>query len=84
MIMHAPKVVDSGKLAQDGSYKLKGVSKEQNLYLLTIDHAPVSIFINDNNDIRISTDLNTNFAHHIFQIAMLQKVFMIFKQLSFK
>jgi len=55
-----PKIVDSGKLAQDGSYKLKAVAKEQSLYLVTIDHKPVFIFINDNNDIRISTDLNIN------------------------
>src|SRR2546423_11068448 len=55
-----PKVVDSGKLAQDGSYKLKAIAKEQGLYLLTIDQKPVFIFINDNNDIRISTDLNRN------------------------
>src|SRR5215216_523014 len=55
-----PKVVDSAKLAQDGSYKLKAVAKEQSLYLLTLDHKPVFIFINDNNDIRISTDLNKN------------------------
>jgi len=58
----APKVVDSGKIAQDGTYKLKAVSKEQNLYLITINHRPVSIFINDNNDIKVSADLNTNFA----------------------
>jgi len=58
----APKVIDSGKLSQDGSYKLKGVSKEQNLYLLTIDHKPVSILINDNDDIRLSADLNTSFS----------------------
>jgi thiol-disulfide isomerase/thioredoxin len=58
----APKVVDSAKLAQDGTYKLKAVSKEQNLYLITIDHRPVSIFINDNNDIKVSADLNTNFS----------------------
>jgi len=55
-----PKVVDSGKLAQDGSYKLKAIAKEQSLFLLTIDHKPVFILINDNNDIRISTDLNRN------------------------
>jgi peroxiredoxin len=55
-----PKVVDSGKLAPDGSYKLKAIAKEQSLYLLTIDHKPVFIFINDNNYIRISTDLNIN------------------------
>jgi peroxiredoxin len=58
----APKVVDSGKLAQDGSYRLKAVSKEQNLYLITIDHKPVSILINDNGDIRLSADLNSNFT----------------------
>jgi len=58
----APKVIDSGKLSQDGNYKLKGVSKEQNLYLLTIDHKPVSILINDNDDIRLSADLNTSFS----------------------
>lgn len=58
----APKVVDSGKLAPDGSYKLKGTTKEQNLYLLTIDHRPVSILINDNDDIRLSADLNSNFS----------------------
>ena len=58
----APKVIDSGKLTQDGNYKLKGVSKEQNLYLLTIDHKPVSILINDNDDIRLSADLNTSFS----------------------
>lgn len=56
-----PKTVDSGKLAADGSYKLKGNTKEQSLFLLTVDHKPVAIFINDNNDIRISDDLNANF-----------------------
>src|SRR4030095_9145341 len=55
-----PKVVDSGELAQDGSYKFKAIAKEQSLFLLTIDHKPVFVLINDNNDIRISTDLNIN------------------------
>jgi peroxiredoxin len=55
-----PKVVDSVKLAQDGSYKLKAVAKEQALYLVTMDHKPVFILINDNSDIRLSTDLNIN------------------------
>jgi peroxiredoxin len=56
-----PKVLDSAKLGQDGSYKLKGVTKEQSLFLLTIDHKPVSIFVNDNSDIRVSDDLNADF-----------------------
>ena len=42
-----PKVVDSGKLAADGSYSLKAIAKEQSLYILTLDHQPVSFFIND-------------------------------------
>ncbi|CAN5588858.1 TlpA disulfide reductase family protein [soil metagenome] len=56
-----PKVVDSGTLKTDGSYSLKAVAKEQGLFILTLDHQPVSFFINDNNDIKISTDLNAGF-----------------------
>ncbi len=56
-----PRVVDSGKISADGNYKLSAVSKEQNLYLVTIDHSPVSAFINDNSNIRISSDLDRNF-----------------------
>jgi len=56
-----PKVVDSGKLATDGSYSLKAVAKEQSLYIITLDHQPVSFFINDNNDIKISANLGTGF-----------------------
>lgn len=56
-----PKVVDSGKLADDGSYTLKAKTTEQNLYLLMVDKTPAAIFINDNADIKISTDLGKNF-----------------------
>ncbi|MEP6845571.1 MAG: DUF4369 domain-containing protein, partial [Panacibacter sp.] len=56
-----PKIVDSGKIDQTGSYKLKAVAKEQSLYLITLDHKPVFILVNDNNDIRISSDLNRDF-----------------------
>ncbi|HRH49568.1 MAG TPA: TlpA disulfide reductase family protein [Panacibacter sp.] len=55
------KVVDSGKIAADGSYSLKAVAKEQNLYLLTIDHKSIAVFVNDNSDIKISTDLDRTF-----------------------
>src|SRR5918911_138461 len=53
-----PKVVDSAKIADDGSYSLKGVTKEQSLFIITLDHQPVTFFINDNNDIKISADVN--------------------------
>jgi len=55
-----PKVVDSGKIADDGSYSLKAVTKEQSIFIITLDHQPVTFFINDNNDIKISADINTN------------------------
>lgn len=56
-----PKVIDSGKINADGSYTLKAKTTEQNLYLLMIDKKPAAIFINDNADIKISTDLGKNF-----------------------
>jgi peroxiredoxin len=56
-----PKTIDSGKLATDGSYKLKGFAKEQSLFLVTLGHRPVSVFINDNSDIRISSNLSNTF-----------------------
>lgn len=57
----APKVVDSGTLKDDGGYSLKAVAKEQGLYIITLDHQPTFFFINDNNDIKISANLNTGF-----------------------
>jgi thiol-disulfide isomerase/thioredoxin len=56
-----PKVVDSGTLKSDGSYSLRAVAKEQGLYIITLDHQPAFFFINDNNDIKISANLNTAF-----------------------
>ncbi|NNV55306.1 TlpA disulfide reductase family protein [Limnovirga soli] len=51
------KVIDSVTIAADGSYSLKGIAKEQSLYLLTINHNSFAVFINDASDIKISTDL---------------------------
>jgi len=56
-----PKVVDSGTLKSDGGYSLKAVAKEQGLYIITLDHQPAFFFINDNDDIKISANLNTTF-----------------------
>jgi len=49
--------LDSVKLAANGSFELKGTGKEEDLYLLTIDHSPVAIFINDNDAIQMDIDL---------------------------
>ncbi|CAN5318422.1 TlpA disulfide reductase family protein [soil metagenome] len=56
-----PKVIDSAKLGSDGSYQLKGVTKEQSLFIITLDHQPSFFFINDNDDIKISANLGSNF-----------------------
>ncbi len=52
------KVVDSGKIAADGSYSLKAIAKEQNLYLITVDHKSIAVFANDASEIKISSDLD--------------------------
>jgi len=56
-----PKVVDSIALKSDGNYSLKAVAKEQGLYIVTLDHQPAFFFINDNDEIKISANLSTNF-----------------------
>ena len=52
------KMIDSAKLDKDGSYKLSGVDSQQNLYVLSFNHNPAIIFINDAADIKINFDLN--------------------------
>ena len=49
--------LDSLKLAANGSFELKGTGSEEDLYLLTINHTPVAIFINDNDVIQMDVDL---------------------------
>lgn len=51
-------VTDSVKIKAGGEYELKGTGKEEGLYLLTIDHNPIVIFINDNDAININLNLN--------------------------
>ena len=56
-----PTMLDSATLGADGSYSLKANVKEQSLFMLIIDRKPVSLFINDNSDIKISSDLEKDF-----------------------
>ena len=51
------KVVDSAKIASDGSYTLKGVSPQQNLFVIGFKDNPAIIFINDSKTINIDFDL---------------------------
>jgi peroxiredoxin len=52
------KIIDSAKIGADGSYKLKGNSAQQNLYVLSIKDNHAVILINDAKDIKIDFDLN--------------------------
>ncbi|MEP6512605.1 MAG: AhpC/TSA family protein [Parafilimonas sp.] len=52
------KPVDSAEIGADGSYKLKAEDNQENLYVLTFEHSPAIIFINDGNVIQINFDLN--------------------------
>lgn len=52
-----PVTIDSSKIDAAGNYTLKSTASEQNLYLLTFDHSPAIIFVNDEAAINISFDL---------------------------
>jgi len=50
-----PVVVDSTTL-HDGNFSLKGGSKEESLYLLSIANGPELLLVNDSKDIRVTLD----------------------------
>ncbi|MEP6466440.1 MAG: AhpC/TSA family protein [Parafilimonas sp.] len=51
------KVMDSAKVNADGSFTLKGVSPQQNLFVLGFKNNPAVILINDSKKINIDFDL---------------------------
>ncbi|HEY1871233.1 MAG TPA: DUF4369 domain-containing protein, partial [Chitinophagaceae bacterium] len=51
------KILDSAKVSSDGSYRLKGVSPQQNLFVISFRHNPAVILVNDGKDIKIDFDL---------------------------
>lgn len=52
------KAVDSVKLGTDGSYKLKGASAQQDLFVIGFKDNPAVIFVNDGDDIKINFNVN--------------------------
>lgn len=50
-------VLDSVKLDTTGKFELKGNGVEEDLYLLTINHNPIGIVINDNKEAELNIDL---------------------------
>lgn len=53
-----PAIIDSVHLDKDGNYQMKGTAGEQGLYLVTVNHIPAGIFINDENDITLNINLD--------------------------
>ena len=56
------KILDSTKVGADGSYKLKGSSPQQNLFIVGFKDNPAVIFVNDASDIKIDFD-NSGFHY---------------------
>jgi peroxiredoxin len=50
------KVIDSAKINSDGSYSLKGVSPQQNLFVVGFKNTPAVILVNDAKNININFD----------------------------
>ncbi len=50
------KKLDSTKMSSDGSYKLKGSSAQQNLFIISFKDNPAVLVINDGDDIKINFD----------------------------
>jgi len=58
MLAGQPPVADSVKLPATGTFTLKGKGTQEDLYLLTFNHQPFAIFVNDNANIGVTVDLN--------------------------
>ena len=52
------KIIDSAKIATDGSYKLSGSDTQQNLYVVSFKNNPSVIIVNDAKNIHVDVDMN--------------------------
>ncbi|MEO7211081.1 MAG: TlpA disulfide reductase family protein [Chitinophagaceae bacterium] len=53
-----PSILDSAILDKSGNYSMKGNATEQGLFLVTLNHIPAGIFINDGNTITLNINLD--------------------------
>jgi peroxiredoxin len=53
-----PAILDSGSIAANGTFELQGMAKEEGLYRLVIENGPDVLLVNDNNDIKLTLDVN--------------------------
>ncbi len=52
-----PIIVDSGSLAANGTFSLQGMGKEESLYRLVIENGPDVLLVNDDDDIKLTLDV---------------------------
>jgi len=53
-----PAILDSVKLDKSGAFSMHGTATEQGLFLVTINHIPAGIFINDGQAITLNINLD--------------------------
>ncbi len=53
-----PIILDSGSIATDGAFSLQGMAKEEGLYRVVIENGPDVLIVNDDNDIKLTLDVN--------------------------
>ena len=53
-----PAILDSAILDKSGNFSMKGSATEQGLFLVTLNHIPAGIFINDGNAITLNINLD--------------------------
>lgn len=56
------RVIDSGTL-KNGKFELRGMAKEESLYLLSVQNGPEILLVNDTKSIRVKMDVN-NFKNY--------------------
>jgi thiol-disulfide isomerase/thioredoxin len=62
-----PVILDSGRISGNGSFSLKAMAKEEGLYRLVIENGPDVLLVNDNDDIKLTLDVEQYRAYKVEQ-----------------
>lgn len=79
-----PVILDSGSIAANGSFELQGMAKEEGLYRLVIENGPDVLLVNDNNDIKLTLDVNQYRAYKTEGSAATQALHDLFEEYRVK
>jgi peroxiredoxin len=60
-----PVILDSGTLKSNGTFELRGMGKEEELYRLVVEAGPDVLLVNDSKSIKVSLDVNNYKAYTI-------------------